>query len=82
MVYKGLPQMQVCGRDGPDAPLCLGAELLRLVVGRRRRDDLVTVFVHGPGGERKDRKLILLKETVSFANLLSSFFEICKSVVA
>ena len=52
------PEMQICGRDSPHAPLCLGGERCRLIVAGGWRDDLVTVFVHCT--RRRGRQLGLL----------------------
>ena len=51
-------QVEVGGRNGPDAPLRLGAERLRLVVGRRARDDFVAVFVDRPRRRRSQLRLL------------------------
>ena len=45
-------QVQVGGGNGSDAPLGLRREGLRLVVTQRRRDDLVSMFVHRPANKQ------------------------------
>ena len=61
--------VQVGGRNGSDAPLRLGTERLALVVGRRARDDLVSVLVDRP--RRRCRQLCLLfRLLLDFGDLL------------
>ena len=61
--------MEIGGGDGPDPPLRLRRECLRLVVARGGRDDLIAVFVDGDG--RGGRQLrLLLRLLLDLGNLL------------
>lgn len=40
-------EVKICGRYRPDPPLSLGTKRLRLVVARRTRNDLISMFVDG-----------------------------------
>ena len=64
--------MQVGSGNGSDAPLSLGRESLRLIVTQRRRDDLVSVFVHSPANLLlKSIKLLLLIKVMVFQDSLT-----------
>ena len=52
-------KVKVRGGDGSHSPLGLGGEGRSLVVGRRRDDDFIAVFVDGFGGCGSDLTLFL-----------------------